>query len=435
MHRAVGLTLVVVLILAAACTTGSAAVGSTPPTGGHVTARPSVPAPAEPAGADAWLVVGRAGETGIEVVRAGTHERMLELPAGLPGADWSRVVAAIPGALETRIVTYAAGAGWTPVERVIDGAWRLPMIGRDPVPVGGSLDGKSIVLVEDHPAEDGPTRFAILSAPLDGAPRVIELDGVFAYDALAPDGSTLFVIEHLDGRGNGRYQVRAVDVAAGTLREGIVADKRTLAAEMAGWPIGQVRRADGLVFTLYDGADHPFIHALNTVDATAVCIDLPHGHVRDARAMLDWGMADAGGTLYAVNASLGHIVEIDGTTLEVRRTAEIEPLRSAAVSLAKFGHVAAGPVNRRVVASPDGATLYAAGRGGIVVIDTAVLEQRDRFLAGLAVEAVGLMPDGATLYALLRDRGRIVGLDAATGKSLGELAGEGYDRLLGVVPW
>jgi DNA-binding beta-propeller fold protein YncE len=127
-------------------------------------------------------------------------------------------------------------------------------------------------------------------------------------------------------------------------------------------------------------------------------------------------------------------MEIDGTTLEVRRSAEIEPLRSAAISLAKFGHSASGPVNRRAVATPEGRTVLAAGRGGVAAIDTAELRLTDRYLAGQAVEAVGLTPDGAVLYVLLRDRGRIVALDAATGNPIGEVPGEGYDRLLAVVP-
>ena len=47
------------------------------------------------------------------------------------------------------------------------------------------------------------------------------------------------------------------------------------ARELADWPIAQLRSPSGLVMTLYRGVDHPFIHALSTADAWAVCIDLP----------------------------------------------------------------------------------------------------------------------------------------------------------------
>ena len=427
-----------VAMLGGACTAGAAepSIASVPATNAPAS-EPSGESAQPTRRADAWLVVGHAGEVGLEVIRADTGERLVELPAVVANDRWSLLVAATPGRHSTQVRVLDALAAWSGSEIVVDGAWRLPTIGDDPVPVGGSVDGGTLVLVEDdlaHRDDRRSTRFAVLRLPLGEEPRIIALDGQFEFDAISPDGSRLYVIEHPEGDGSGRYQVRSVDVATGTLDEGVIADKRTLQQEMAGWPIGQVRRDDGLVLTLYDGADHPFIHALDTTEGTAVCIDLPHGHGRDARTTLDWGLTGSGRLLYAVNTSLGHVMEIDGTTLEVRRSAEIEPLRSAAISLAKFGHSASGPVNRRAVATPEGRTVLAAGRGGVAAIDTAELRLTDRYLAGQAVEAVGLTPDGAVLYVLLRDRGRIVALDAATGNPIGEVPGEGYDRLLAVVP-
>ena len=55
-------------------------------------------------------------------------------------------------------------------------------------------------------------------------------------------------------------------------------------------------------------------------------------------------------------------------------------------------------------------------------------------LAGSAVDAVGITPDGGTMFALLHD-GTIVARDAATGRDLGTVPGQGYDRLLAVAPW
>src|SRR6185295_1961594 len=120
------------------------------------------------------------------------------------------------------------------------------------------------------------TRFAVLRHTPVGEPvtKVIELAGSFDYDAISPDGSSLYVVEHLEGD-TGRYQVRVVDTSTGVMRPAIIADKRNLGEAMAGWPIGQLRRPDGVVLTLYRGAEHPFIHALNTKEGWAVCIDLP----------------------------------------------------------------------------------------------------------------------------------------------------------------
>ena len=59
------------------------------------------------------------------------------------------------------------------------------------------------------------------------------------------------------------------------MRETVIVDKRNLSESMGGWPITQARHPNGVVFTLYQGAAHPFIHALNSLEAWAVCIDLP----------------------------------------------------------------------------------------------------------------------------------------------------------------
>ncbi len=119
------------------------------------------------------------------------------------------------------------------------------------------------------------SRFAILSRTFDRKPKIVQLNGSFEYDALSPDGTSLYVVEHLAGPPDGHYQVRAIDTATGTLRDGVVVDKANLNEPMAGYPIAQLRRSNGFVFTLYRGAEHPFIHALSSADGWALCIDLP----------------------------------------------------------------------------------------------------------------------------------------------------------------
>ena len=81
------------------------------------------------------------------------------------------------------------------------------------------------------------------------APRVVELPGEFEYDALSPNGSILYVVEHLAGPPAGHYQVRAVDIATGVDCARRSSSTRPSGDEaMAGWPIAQLRRArrDGL---------------------------------------------------------------------------------------------------------------------------------------------------------------------------------------------
>ena len=250
--------------------------------------------------------------------------------------------------------------------RSIEGAWRLPTVGLDPMPAGVSADGSTIVLVEDHPDGAEPpdtTRFAILDRSLRSDPRIVELAGVFDYDTLSPDGSLLYVAQHLPGGLAGRYQVRAVETATGRMRDEIIVDKRNIGEEMAGWPIDQELRSDGVVLTLYRGVEHPFIHALQSAEAWAVCIDLPKRGMENASATDDWGVvatADGRSSL-AINATLGMIVDVHPSELSIRRVVDFEPSAKRGITLAKFGHTEAGAIGRRVVAAPDGSAVFAAG--------------------------------------------------------------------------
>ena len=58
------------------------------------------------------------------------------------------------------------------------------------------------------------------------APRVIELPGALDYDAISPNGRILYVAEHVDA--DGGYQVRAVDLPAGTMRPQVIVDGKPL---------------------------------------------------------------------------------------------------------------------------------------------------------------------------------------------------------------
>jgi hypothetical protein len=434
----------------AGCT--AAAPGTTAvPSQAVPTASPSLassPAPtASPASTaqagDNWLLVGRKGETDLRVVLDSTLEEQIQVPIGVPGEQWGYVFTATPGATSTLVQSVVIQPGYGGDGQTIDGRWVFPTVGVDPVPVGMSSDGSTLVLVEADVAHGAAgadrttSRFAVLDAYLISrhTPRVIELDGAFDFDALSPDGSLLYVAEQIPGPLDGRYQVRAVETATGRLRPEVIVDKRNLAEQMAGYPVDQERRADGMVLTLYRGAEHPFVHALSSVDAWAVCIDLPNRGFDDVDAATDWGIVSAGSADLAINATLGIVVDIHPTELTVRRTLDFEPSAASPFRLAKFGHGDLGPAGRRVVASPDGAAVFAAGAGGIVRLGTRDLEVDGRYLTGTGIEALALTPDGATLFALTRNDGRIARLDASTGEVEGWVGEGGFDRLLGALPW
>ena len=312
-----------------------------------------------------WWSGDRANRT-CDVTLASTGEELIKLPLGVPDSTWGHLVTVTPKRPNSLIEDLVVQPGFGGPVRSVEGAWQLPTVGLDPMPAGVSADGSTVVLVEDLPdgaAARSVSRFAIVERSLRSEPRIVELPGVFDFDTLSPDGSILYVAEHVPGPLAGRYQVRAVDTATGKMRDAIIVDKRNVDEEMAGWPVDQEARPDGVVLTLYRGAEHPFVHALQSVEAWAVCIDLPTRGMENAEASTDWGVVTTpdGRSSLAVNATLGIVVDI-GPDLTIRRTVDFEPSARRGITLAKFGHIEAGSVGRRVVAAPDGSAVYRRGR-------------------------------------------------------------------------
>ena len=431
-------------LLVAACSSPAASPASvSPPSASPAASEPSPSATAS--AGDAWLVVSKVGDPELRVILDSTLEEQTTLPYGAPDSTWGYVLTATPGERTTRIQNVVIQPGFGGSTEEIEGRWVLPTVGLDPIPVGVSPDRRTIVLVEADAAygaagaDRAKSRFAVVDGrlALGYEPRIIELAGAFDFDALSPDGKLLYVAEQVPGPLEGRYQVRVVETATGTMRPEIIVDKRNIDEEMAGHPVDQERRADGMVMTLYRGTKYPFVHALSSVEAWAVCIDLPARGFDDEDAADDWGIVSLGKgkSDVAVNATLGLAIEIDPSELSVRRSVDFEPSAAAAFRLAKFGHGELGPAGRRVLAAPDGSAAFAAGEGGVVRLGANDLDVQQRYLPETAVDGVALTPDGRTLFALTATGGRIARLDAATGELEGWVGDGGFDRLLGALPW
>ena len=111
-----------------------------------------------------------------------------------------------------------------------------------------------------------------------GLRDVITLRGDFSFDALSPNGRLLYLVEYLSPDDPSRYLVRLYDLKAHRLLPDPIIDPREVGDVMRGMPVTRSYSPDGrFAYTLYDGAgEHPFIHALDTVEKSARCIDL-HG--------------------------------------------------------------------------------------------------------------------------------------------------------------
>lgn len=162
--------------------------------------------------------------------------------------------------------------------RYLRGHFGVPLVAYDGTTGGLSGDGKRLVLGSygPPPGTSGITRFAMVDTKSLRQRKLIRLDGSWSFDAVAPDGSTLYLTQHVRAGTNPIYRVRTFDVRTGLLR-GALVDRLEGEGDMGGEPATRAASADGRwAYTLYARRTHePFIHALDTVKREAFCIGLP----------------------------------------------------------------------------------------------------------------------------------------------------------------
>jgi hypothetical protein len=162
---------------------------------------------------------------------------------------------------------------------VLRGFYGVPIVAWDGSTGGISADGRKLVLGSygPLPGDAGVTRFVFLRAKTLRQVRVFKLPGSWAYDAISPDGSTIYLIEYLAAGSSPRYRVRSLDTSTGRVDSEAIADRREDEVLMRGQPVTRKTGLDGRwVYTLYARQkNEPFVHALDTVGRKAYCIDLP----------------------------------------------------------------------------------------------------------------------------------------------------------------
>jgi hypothetical protein len=141
--------------------------------------------------------------------------------------------------------------------------------------------------------------FAILTTKPLRLQTTVTLRGDFAFDALSPDASKLYLIQHVSAQNLDRYVVRAYDLEREVLLPGRIADRTQRDWVMQGAPVGRATSAGGRwVYTLYQNpGGYPFVHALDAVNGTAHCIGLPWTGKQDALWKLRLSLRDGGRTL------------------------------------------------------------------------------------------------------------------------------------------
>ena len=163
--------------------------------------------------------------------------------------------------------------------RTVRGFFGVPLVAYDGTTAGLSGDGRTLVVASygPLPGDPGTTRFLTLRAKSLKPYRRIELRGSWSFDALSPDGSRLYLVQHITAGPSPKYRVRVYDLAGGRLLPNAVIDRLVSRAIMGGQPVTRVTTSGGRwAYTLYARQEgRPFVHALDTARRKAFCIDLP----------------------------------------------------------------------------------------------------------------------------------------------------------------
>jgi len=202
------------------------------------------------------------------------------------------------------------------------GSFGTPFVGAPAHGLGLSPDGRTLVLA-DVPTSFPHTRSAFsffTTRPLEYQ-NGVSLKGDFAFDALSPDGTRLYLIQHVNPSDPSqlRYVVRAFDVPELRLLPGRIADRTQKSWIMRGTAVTRTTSPGGRwVYTLYDDpGGYPFVHALDTVRGVAHCVGLPWTGAEAGVWNMRLALRDGGRTLAVGFASGRRWTAIDTRTWRV----------------------------------------------------------------------------------------------------------------------
>lgn len=222
----------------------------------------------------------------------------------------------------TIVAAVRARDGQVVHSKVVRGFYGVPLVSYDGTSGGLSGDGKSLALASygPYPGQAGKTRFVVMSTRTLDVLREVVLNGSWSFDAISPDGSMLYLVEHISAGSKPRYRVRSYDLKARRLIPGAIVDRLENESVMDGQPVTRAASSDGRwAYTLYAREKHePFVHALDTVRREAFCIDLPLRLGQTKQMELRLRLA-AGRSTLSVTRNGRPLAAIDTRSFEVQR--------------------------------------------------------------------------------------------------------------------
>lgn len=202
-------------------------------------------------------------------------------PEGQPSAAFRYLTVDTDGA-GTLVEKIATDGGTLASLRRLSDPWTLPAVTISGDASGLSADGDTLILIRPYEGRAEQTRMLALNTRRLQQSEKLVLDGRFSFDAISPDGGLIYLVEYENPRNPLDYRVRAYDLAADEFLPGKIVDPEKPDEQMTGQPIARQTSPDGRwAYTLYGGGRETFIHALDTQEATAVCVDLEQFGPRD----------------------------------------------------------------------------------------------------------------------------------------------------------
>jgi hypothetical protein len=231
---------------------------------------------------------------------------------------------AMPAARTTTVAAVRRSDGRVLRYATVSGAFGIPLVAFDGTADGISHDGRTLVLAELGARADQTTFAFLRTTPLRLLKKVT-LRGRWAFDAVSADGRTIYAIQYLATGPNPQYNVRAVSVVTGKPLGGAIVDKREPDEEMNGAPWARARSADGAwAYTLYvKPGGTAFVHALDTAQRRAFCVDLPWQSTLQALTQVRLSLQLGGRALVlSKRGTVGRLAIIDTQTFKVTALAK-----------------------------------------------------------------------------------------------------------------
>ena len=296
------------------------------------------------------------------------------LPAGVASADGADFYAARTHPRRTHVVAYDARTGSPRRSFDVPGRWKL---------AGVSPTGDWLAFAWSR---RGETKVRVVEAATGKVASRIRLRGDFEVETVSADGSSMFLVEHLE---RGAYRIRLYDLGNDVLAPGSLRAKGSDEI-MAGYAWGGTATPDGQwLLTLYLSTrrDTAFVHTLNLRNKFALCLDLPSagGEVAKLKAY-GTALSPDGTKLYAANPALGVVAELDlvrGPT--IRTVGTFEPTRRAGE-------------RTHVVVTRDGRWVYFSNGRAVWRHHVSTGATQRMYANGAAIAGLGLSGDGSRLF-------------------------------------